>query len=209
MKFFCRSIQYLDTYEDVLGEVFGDPALDGSEEGSGWASGKWGLTQEGSTTAWARLGEILGESESISDSESITTIGDLAISGNEGEVSSSNQDPNDDLKPPPRIDENLNDWEHMSPKEMRFLGSQPGSPGMERNRRRSSGAPSSPSPRSNSRSNSSSSPLRPVLSFGPEDLEDDGIAVEDDDEGIEDHLPQPLSTPKAGGIDEVSEAPVV
>lgn len=182
-----------------MGEVFGDPTPDGNE-GDGWSSGKWGLTQEGSNTAWARLGEILGESEAISDSESITTIGDLDISDKDGGLASNQANADaQDLQPPPRTDENVNDWEHMSPKEMRFLA-QPGSPSMEKHRRRSSAGPSSPSP--NPRSNSGSSPLRPVLSFGPELLEDDGIVI-DDDEDEEEQLLQPLPTPKAGGIDEV------
>jgi hypothetical protein len=49
---------YLDEYDDVLSEVFGGEGT----LGDGWSSGKWGLTQDGSQTAWARLGEILGVS---------------------------------------------------------------------------------------------------------------------------------------------------
>lgn len=85
---------------------------------------------------------------------------------------------------------------------MRFLArpSTPGSPSDRAHRRRSSS--SSGSSGSKSRSNSDSSPLRPVLAFGPELLEDDkGEVLEDDDEEQEEL--QPLKTPKAGGIDEV------
>ena len=68
----------------------------------------------------------MGDAETISDSESIATIGDLGGngSGHEGELK----------------DENKNEWEHLSPKEMRFLASSggrvspapPGSPLAER-----------------------------------------------------------------------------
>ncbi len=190
---------YLDNYEDVLGEVFGNNT--GDEEGrNGWSSGKWGLTQQGSETAWARLGEILGENESISDSESIVTIGDLGTAGELGE---------------PARDENRAQWEQLSPKEMKFLASsggggvgivEPGSPLAERHalprRQSSQGGGSNSGSRPSSRSNSQSSPLRPVLPFGLDDLAaDDAIALADEPEL---DLPQPLAQPKEGGIDEVS-----
>ncbi|SPO45016.1 related to FAR11 - protein involved in recovery from cell cycle arrest in response to pheromone [Moesziomyces antarcticus] len=123
---------YLDTYEDVLGEVFGEnvfyPSDGGGEggaaeddgsggeagaSGSGWSSGKWGLTQQGSSTAWARLGEILGET-GITDADTASL--DSAHSG-AGSVAGSLTDDEGER------DENRNDWEHMSPKEMRFLSS--------------------------------------------------------------------------------------
>lgn len=200
--------QYLDTYEDVLGEVFGD-AHEG-DLSAGWGSGKWGLTQEGAGTAWARLGEILGDADAISDSESISSIGELGLNSGDGSQSgelfggaggAGGQRSDEDR---PR-DENRNDWEHMSPKEMRFLtsqpASQPGSPLSDRHRRHSSSGSSGKL----SRSNSDSSPLRPVLSFGPEEL----LAMEaESDDAVEDELEveqvQPLPQPQAGGIDEVS-----
>ncbi|CDU22787.1 related to FAR11-protein involved in recovery from cell cycle arrest in response to pheromone [Sporisorium scitamineum] len=129
---------YLDTYEDVLGEVFGENVFYPSEGGhdnasgegdaghggdgtgdagtSGWSSGKWGLTQQGSSTAWARLGEILGETVTDSDTSSI----DTTRSGS-GAGSSSATD--DDGESEEGRDENRNDWEHLSPKEMRYLSS--------------------------------------------------------------------------------------
>ncbi|KAN0064740.1 Factor arrest protein 11 [Thecaphora frezii] len=192
---------YLDTYEDVLGEVFGDNIYaNESQNGngnSGWSSGKWGLTQEGSSTAWARLGEILGDAESIGDGDS---IGSMAGEGVAGSPRRDGQEELEDAAGEGERDPNRNDWEHLSPKEMRHLAAgtpgAPGSPLSGRHRRRSSASSGS------SRSNSDSSPLRPVLEFGPELLtaEDDGIVVEDEEE----ELPKPLPNPQAGGIDEVS-----
>ena len=172
---------YLDTYEDVLGEVFGENVYSSDsmdEVGSGWSSGKWGLTQEGSSTAWARLGEILGDTATASSVSEESESGSSAA----------------------EEDENRNDWEHLSPREMRYLASgppaAPGSPLSGRNRRRSSASSGS------GRSNSDSSPLRPVLEFGPELLtaDEDVIAPDEDEE----ELPKPLAHPQAGGIDEVS-----
>lgn len=124
---------YLDTYEDVLGEVFGENVFypsgeaghdgTGGKEGdaqdgqgdasdSGWSSGKWGLTAQGSSTAWARLGEILGETPD-SDTSSLHSADSSSIAD-----SSSATDDADGAR-----DENRNDWEHLSPKEMRYLSS--------------------------------------------------------------------------------------
>ncbi|PWN47739.1 hypothetical protein IE53DRAFT_232364 [Violaceomyces palustris] len=146
---------YLDTYEDVLGEVFGDSVYNlgghgndpqqqaggsgvagvgggggggggGSDEDlSGWSSGKWGLTQQGSSTAWARLGEILGET-----GDEASSVGGQGSSEGDGEGgsggNSNHRDKNDDDD---RLgdeddngerDENRNDWEHLSPKEMKY-----------------------------------------------------------------------------------------
>ena len=135
----------------------------------------------------------MGDAETISDSESIATIGDLGGngSGHEGELK----------------DENKNEWEHLSPKEMRFLASSggrvspapPGSPLAERGMHRRA---SSSGGRPGSRPNSQSSPLRPVLPFGLDNLtHDDAIALEEEQEP--DAYAQPLAKPKEGGIDEV------
>jgi hypothetical protein len=99
----------------------------------------------------------------------------------------------DDLSAPPPP-EGAQSWENLSPKEMRFLAAGPGSPAARR--RSSSSAGSGPL----SRSNSDSAPLRPVLSFGPELLEDE--VIQDDDEG-EQVAEEPPVKPQAGGIDEV------
>ncbi|KAE8215069.1 hypothetical protein CF327_g1610 [Tilletia walkeri] len=224
---------YLDNYEDVLGEVFGHANMGGSsdddEHGPGWTSGKWGLTQEGSEAAWARLGEILGTTNDDATSDS-------AASGADEEEGGSKGDGGDDNRT----------WENLSPKEMRFLSTggaddggedgvggegggsgghllaAPGSPLANRRRRKSSigggGA--------GGRSNSDSSPLRPVLDFGSDKL-GDGSAVDDEaggeggeqrdggagkaggggaeegENGDVDDL-EPLPTPMDGGIDEVA-----
>ncbi|KAK0530344.1 Factor arrest protein 11 [Tilletia horrida] len=190
---------YLDNYEDVLGEVFGHANMGGSpdddEYGPGWTSGKWGLTQEGSEAAWARLGEILGDSDDATS--------DSAASGADGEEGGAKGEGDDNRT-----------WENLSPKEMRFLstggaddgtdgledgnGDQgsgmlgvggsggasgsnslltaPGSPMANRKRRKSS---FSGAGGSGGRSNSDSSPLRPVLDFGS-DKPGDGSAIDDD-----------------------------
>lgn len=214
---------YLDTYEDVLGEVFGENVFypsdgaghentgvegdglhnDGgnnSGPASGWSSGKWGLTQQGSSTAWARLGEILGETIPDTDSSSIDT-------SRSGVSSDSSSATDDEIE-----DENRNDWEHLSPKEMRYLssgvlsppspspiplggvGKQPSplasprtsasplhggsaldtSPGSPIRPFTISGG-SRPGSRRNSRSNSDSSPLRPVLTDWKNDDELDSL----------------------------------
>ncbi|KAJ1029152.1 hypothetical protein NDA18_002780 [Ustilago nuda] len=218
---------YLDTYEDVLGEVFGenvfypsvypsDPGHEGgggaegdpthsdgadnSNAASGWSSGKWGLTHQGSSTAWARLGEILGETVTDSDTSSMD-----ASRSDPTDPSTATDDEGED--------ENRNDWEHLSPKEMRYLssgvlsppspspiplgggGKQPSplqsprtaasplhggsaldtSPGSPIRPFTISGSGSRPGSRRNSRSNSDSSPLRPVLTDWKNDDELDSL----------------------------------
>ncbi|CEH11967.1 Uncharacterized conserved protein [Ceraceosorus bombacis] len=251
---------YLDEYEDVLGELFGFPdaaaiGAGGMEQESGtsiesgaeseesaWRDDRWALNQSGAENAWARLGEILGDTESISDSESIN-LGDL---GSESSASTTDlakgamEGEGEMHMPPPP--EGAQSWEHLSPREMRVLTSPrpttPGSPGARRRRHsRSSSTESSGSParptgqirRSSSsglahassedgaaaallrpnaqravRSNSDSSQLRPVLSFGPELLEDDQDEEEEEvgeEEEYVDEIPRP--NPQPGGIDEV------
>jgi len=218
---------YLDNYEDILGEVFGHANMGGSpdddEYGLGWTSGKWGLTQEGSEAAWARLGEILGTSEEDATSDSAASGADRDEGGAKGEGEDGNRT-----------------WENLSPKEMRFLSTggddegdaaldggargdggsgadgrlennllaAPGSPLANRRRRKSSISSGS------ARSNSDSSPLRPVLDFGS-DQAGEGSAVDDeageggkkqrdgDGGAVEDDL-EPLPHPIDGGIDEVA-----
>ncbi|PFH52639.1 hypothetical protein AMATHDRAFT_139711 [Amanita thiersii Skay4041] len=132
------------------------------------------LPSIGGTSAWHRLPEFVSEmTDGISDSESIVSFGDL------GDVSrlDSNRDEKDS------IDENLNNWEHMSPKTMAAL-------------------PKSPA----GRRSSSGGGLRPVLPFGL----DDGTAVEDIDEELTELGPMPRepSSPFASGagVDEVEYA---
>ncbi|CAD6919859.1 unnamed protein product [Tilletia controversa] len=222
---------YLDNYEDVLGEVFGHSNMGGSsdddEYGAGWTSGKWGLTQEGSEAAWARLGEILGTNDDDATTDSAASGTDEE--GSKGEGGDDNRT-----------------WENLSPKEMRFLSnggandggegglgvddgsgsgnllSAPGSPLANRRRRSSISSNGS-----GGRANSDSSPLRPVLDFETDKV-GDGSAVDDEDgaeerdgtgkatggagkggEGNKDEDDdvddlEPLPTPMDGGIDEVA-----
>ncbi|TEB35348.1 hypothetical protein FA13DRAFT_1910340 [Coprinellus micaceus] len=87
--------------------------------------------------------------DNISDSESIVSIGDLG-------------DANQNKDDSETVDENLNNWEHMSPKTMAALPKSPAT-----GRRRSS---------------SGSGGLRPVIPFGL----DDQTAVDEDEEELED-----------------------
>ncbi|KAF8076110.1 hypothetical protein FPV67DRAFT_1470388 [Lyophyllum atratum] len=128
----------------------------------------------GGNSAWHRLPAFASDiADGISDSESIVSIGDL---GDDARLDPSRDDV---------VDENLNNWEHMSPKTMAAL-------------------PKSPA---GARRSSSGSGLRPVLPFGL----DDGSAVDADDE--EDDLamgpvPKDQSGPFAAGagVDEVEYA---
>ncbi len=65
---------------------------------------KWGLTQQGSSKAWARLGEILGE-----------TVTDSDASSNDSTRSGAGSDPNSATDDDGEVgrDENRNDWEHL------------------------------------------------------------------------------------------------
>lgn len=152
---------YLDNYEDVLGEVFGAHPLD--ETGS-WsnAATEWGLTPQATEQAWARLGEILGDDPPFSETESVSSAGSVPPSpsvippelpatasgpGSPATSPADNATGPTSLEPPPAPlkDENRNEWEHLSPKEMRFLSHSvtppPASPSYGR-RRVSRGAPS-------------------------------------------------------------------
>ncbi|KAK2466465.1 hypothetical protein APHAL10511_002107 [Amanita phalloides] len=140
----------------------------------GWTTEQSGEAQSTSgTSAWHRLPELVSEmTESISDSESIGPIGDL---------DDSRLDPNRYEKD--AIDENLNNWEHLSPKTMAALPKSP-------HGRRSSGGG-----------------LRPILPFG---LDDDDAVDLDADEEVPELGPIPREQngpfcPRAG-VDEVEYA---
>lgn len=128
--------------------------------------GESGAAASSGSSAWHRLPEYVSEmTDNISDSESIVSIGDLG---------DANQNKDDgDL-----VDENLNNWEHMSPKTMAAL---PKSPATGRRRSSSGGG------------------LRPVIPFGL----DDGTAVVDGDVDEEDELPREHTGPS---VDEVEYA---
>lgn len=191
----------------------------------GWSSGKWGLTQSGARSAWNALGEILGEPEGqggaveagdISDSESISSIGELDFSHPNNAVGAANAQGANSAKDLSKsadasattAEEGKSAWEHLSPKEMRFLASQsrpptPGSPTSGRHRpRRKSSSPSAKGSDAftGSGMRRSSTDLRPVLNFDEDDLADVG-EVEEEEESSE--VLEPLPNPQEGGIDEV------
>jgi len=129
----------------------------------------------GGTSAWHRLPELVSEmTEGISDSESIVSIGDLG----EDTRLDSGRDERD------AINENLNNWEHLSPKTMAAL-------------------PKSP----HGRRSSSGGGLRPVMPFGL----DDGSAIDlDADDEVPElgHMPREPNSPfgAGAGVDEVEYA---
>ncbi|KAF7433326.1 Factor arrest protein 11 [Pleurotus ostreatus] len=127
----------------------------------------------GGTSAWHRLPAFASEiADGISDSESIASIGDL---GDDARLDLSREDRDS-------VDENVNNWEHMSPKTMAAL-------------------PKSPA---GGRRSSSGGGLRPVLPFGL----DDENAVDDDDEPELGPAPRESDGPFASGagVDEVEYA---
>lgn len=208
----------------------------------------WGLSQPTARSAWDALGEILGDGGAgsggdgadgqISDSESIASIGELdfshpnnaqgasssvggGLNDTFGEEGRDSQVDRTRLGAPAMEEEGKSDWEHLSPKEMRFLASQPrpptpGSPTSGRLRRRSSSSSSSSSSSRSADSSlaglgagirRSSGELRPVLNFDDEDISNSGEVEEIGDEGEaevegEEDL-QELPKPQSGGIDEV------
>lgn len=128
----------------------------------------------GGTSAWHRLPEYAAHmADGISDSESIVSIGEL---GDDVRLDTNRED--HDV-----VDENLNNWEHMSPKTMAALPKSPAS----------------------ARRSSSGSGLRPVLPFGLDDAS--AVDVDDDDELLG-PVPRDQSGPFAAGagVDEVEYA---
>lgn len=241
-----RSVGFVDPTANPAGDATAAEEAQSLVDGRpGWSSGKWGLTQTGAQTAWNALGEILGQggegegrgegssATSDSDTESIASIGELDFSrpnnergaaegttqgegaGGEGVRLGASEETSNEGK---------SDWEHLSPKEMRFLATQPrpptpGSPttsgpgSSKRTRRRSSAAAAERErqlamdrerelakvmpgmPR-----RTSGEVLRPVLTgLEDEDYDEGGEIEEEEDEEEQ----QPLPAPKAGGIDEV------
>ncbi|KAG5646464.1 hypothetical protein DXG03_003514 [Asterophora parasitica] len=164
LPYITEDIAFEEEYEEYLSDL-------------GWSDEQ---TADGSLfaggSAWHRLPSFATDmADGISDSESIVSIGDL---GDESRL-----DPNPDDRDV--VDENLNNWEHMSPKTMAAL-------------------PKSPA---GTRRSSSGSGLRPVLPFGL----DDGSAVEIEEE-LEDLALGPVPKDQSGpfaagaGVDEVEYA---
>ncbi|KAI1795145.1 N1221-domain-containing protein [Ganoderma leucocontextum] len=139
---------------------------------------RWSETSDTSSqgsSAWARLPELIHDiADGISDSESIVSIGELGEDARLDTAKGTRDVP----------DENVNNWEHMSPKTMAALAK---------------------SPAHGRRSSSGSGSLRPVLPF---EL-DEGTAVDDAEEDEElGPMPKELSGPfqSGGGVDEVEYA---
>ncbi|KAI0068880.1 hypothetical protein BV25DRAFT_1925031 [Artomyces pyxidatus] len=170
LPYITEDIAFEEEYEEYLSDLgWGDDQqhTDASNENK-------------NTSMWHRLPDFASEiADGISDSESIASMGDLAEDARE-----MSRDVGD---------ENLNNWEHMSPKTMAALTKSPAGPGARRH--------------------SSGEKLRPVLPFGLDDgLDEANLAVEfdgDEDEG-EDLGPMPRDQsgpfPPGGGVDEVEYA---
>ncbi|PIL37062.1 hypothetical protein GSI_00754 [Ganoderma sinense ZZ0214-1] len=140
---------------------------------------RWSETSDTSTqgsSAWARLPELVHDlADNISDSESIVSIGEL---GEDARL-----DTTKETRDVP--DENVNNWEHMSPKTMAAL---------------------TKSPAHGRRSSSGGSKFRPVM--GEFNL-DAGSAVDDTEEDEQyGPMPKDSSSPfqPSGSVDEVEYA---
>ncbi|KJA24554.1 hypothetical protein HYPSUDRAFT_136073 [Hypholoma sublateritium FD-334 SS-4] len=160
LPFIPEDIAFEEEYEEYLSDL-------------GWADDQISADNSmftGGTSAWHRLPNFVSEmTESISDSESVVTIEDL---GDEGHL-----DPGH-IKV---VDENVNNWEHMSPKTMAALPKSPAGG------RRGSGQG-----------------LRPVLPFAL----DEGSAIDDEDDVEPTHLGREPSGefPAGASVDEVEYA---
>lgn len=205
---------YLDDYEDLMGELFGD-------SGEGFDTGAsalredealHGLSPEGSRAAWGVLNHMLGEGDSISDSESVGSVGLMGhASDQEGGAGSLGTNFTSEG------DDGAQTWERLSPEAMKFLTSnRPATPGKMRRRTShgsedggSGGAAGNVHGTDLVGSPGLDSPLRPV----PGPLDDDGeigrgvvLGVDEEDLGNDDDddaSDEPLPEPTAGGIDEV------
>ncbi|KAH9981843.1 hypothetical protein BJV74DRAFT_853259 [Russula compacta] len=163
LPYITEDIAFEEEYEEYLSDL-------GWSDGPSHTHGAEG--QSGGTSRWHRLPDLASEiADGISDSESIVSIGELGdesrdIGREGGEIA----------------DENLNNWEHMSPKTMAALTKSPAGPGA----RRSSG----------------SDKLRPVLPFGLDDVDYNSVDEEGDELGP---VPRegPGNFPSGGGVDEV------
>ncbi|TFK74417.1 hypothetical protein BDN72DRAFT_812821 [Pluteus cervinus] len=177
LPYTTEDIAFEEEYEEYLKDLgWSDEPSSGSSSAEAMFGGPAGAGGSGGTSAWSRLptfGADIGDG--ISDSESIVSIGEL---GDEARLDPSREEAED------VIDENLNNWEHMSPKTMAALPKSPAG-----NRRSSSG-----------------NGLRPVIPFGL----DDGSAVDLDD--IEEPELGPMPREQTGpfgsgeGVDEVEYA---
>ncbi|KAH7916133.1 hypothetical protein BJ138DRAFT_688321 [Hygrophoropsis aurantiaca] len=162
LPYTTEDIAFEDEYEEYLSDL-------------GWSDEQTNGPLFGGphNSAWHRLPEFVNNmTDNISDSESVVSIGDL---GDDSRLDVGRED---------IPDENMNNWEHMSPKTMAAL-------------------PKSPA---GARRSSSGGGLRPVLPFGL----DDGSALDpdEDDEPEMGPVPREQSGPFASGagVDEVEYA---
>ncbi|KAI0306907.1 N1221-domain-containing protein [Multifurca ochricompacta] len=168
LPYITEDIAFEEEYEEYLSDL-------GWSDGPSQAHGT--ESQSGGTSAWHRLPDLASElADGISDSESIGSIGELGDEsrdiGREGaEIA----------------DENLNNWEHMSPKTMAALTKSPAGPGARR-------------------SSSGSDKLRPVLPFGLDDVDYSGVDEEESDELGPVPREGTGNFPSGGGVDEVEYA---
>ncbi|KAI0053040.1 hypothetical protein FA95DRAFT_1552928 [Auriscalpium vulgare] len=166
LPFITEDIAFEEEYEEYLSDL--SWADDQSSSADGHA---------GKASLWHRLPDLASEiADGISDSESISSIGELTDEGREvgGDVA----------------DENLNNWEHMSPKTMAALTKSPAGPGARRS--------------------SSGEKLRPVLPFGLDDAMGMDVEFEPEEDESEELGPMPREEtdafPSGGGVDEVEYA---
>ncbi|TFK27022.1 N1221-domain-containing protein [Coprinopsis marcescibilis] len=165
LPYMTEDIAFEEEYEEYLSDL----GLSDEQYQTGGEGGQFHPSQSASSgnSAWHRLPEDFSHiTDNISDSESIVSIGDLGDRLDPGK---------DDQE---TVDENLNNWEHMSPKTMAAL-------------------PKSPAGRR--RSSSGSGGLRPVIPFGL----DDSNPVEDLDDDLEDLVQRDHTGPS---VDEVEYA---
>ncbi|KDQ64661.1 hypothetical protein JAAARDRAFT_234148 [Jaapia argillacea MUCL 33604] len=164
LPYIPEDIAFEEEYEDYLSDL-------------GWSDEQAAEAPLfGGTSAWHRLPEFASEiADGISDTESIESIGELGEEARLDVIRDERE----------ALDENVNNWEHMSPKTMAAL-------------------PKSPAGR---RRSGSGGGLRPILPF----TLDDGSAVDldnGDDEEEMGPIPRDQSGPFASGagVDEVEYA---
>ncbi|KIK65551.1 hypothetical protein GYMLUDRAFT_39024 [Collybiopsis luxurians FD-317 M1] len=184
LPYIPEDISFEEEYEEYISDL-GWSDEQATSDGSPSGSGSGG----GGVSAWSRFPtEFAADiADGMSDSESIVSIADL---GDEARLDPSRDDPD-------VVDENLNNWEHMSPKTMAALPKSP-----------AGRSPAGRSPAGKRRS-SSGGGLRDVKPFGLDD--DDAGVFDDEDDDVEEeeipHAPREQSAFAAGeGVDEVEYA---
>ncbi|KAH9844211.1 N1221-domain-containing protein [Rhodofomes roseus] len=168
LPYTTEDIAFEEEYEEYLSDL-------GWSDNKHHTQGQTPFFAPGGTSAWSRLPEYAADiADGISDSESIVSIGELG--------DAARLDVGKDDRDVP--DENVNNWEHMSPKTMAALTQSP----------------------ARGRRSSSESGLRPVMPF---DLSSDvGSAIEEAEEQELGPIPREPSGPfhAGAGVDEVEYA---